>query len=129
MKTLAKRRTPHYRKAVYRALLSTHLVVPTERDEAQDGALVYAQEEPLHGRPVYVAFTSTKALERWRADDATHVEVEGTELFTVLANSDAASILINPQGDVGGELYAHEIKMLAEAAPRLKAWNAARRSE
>ena len=129
MKTLAKRRTPHYRKAVYRALLSTSLIVPTQRESADSPAFTYAQDEPLNGRPVYVAFTSTQALERWRPEDLNHVEVEGAELFTVLAGSDAASVLINPKGDIGGELYSHEIVMLAEAAPRLRAWNAARKAD
>jgi hypothetical protein len=39
-----------------------------------------------------------------------------------LASSSLASCLINPKGDVRGELYKHEVVMLAQAVPRLRAW-------
>ncbi len=43
------------------------------------------------------------------------------ELIEVLGASQIGSLLINPKGTVGGELYRHEVEMLADAIPRLKA--------
>ena len=107
---------------MYMVLLRSTLFVPTEADPEEADGERFAEEEPLHGRAVYTAFTSLKELSRWRPESADHTIMTGAELMTVLAPSDFASCLLNPGGDVRGELYKHEVVMLAEAVPRLQSW-------
>ena len=122
MTILARKRDEPSRKTMYRALLSARLYVPTEPDTDAVGSSHFAQDEPLHGRCVYVAFTSLADLERWRPESTEHTVMTGREFFPVLAQSDLGSCLINPKGDVRGELYAHEVVMLSDAVDKLQAW-------
>ena len=124
MKTLAKKRDEPSRKAVYMALLSATLYVPTEADPEQPDETRFAQDEPLHGRSVYVAFTSLSDLKRWHPEGTSHTTMQGRELFPILAQSELGSCLINPLGDIRGELYQHEVEMLSDAVDKLKAWRA-----
>jgi hypothetical protein len=119
---LSKRRDEASRKSMYMALLQATLYVPTEVDPDRPEGHRFAEAEPLHDEAVYTAFTSMDELTRWRPESATHTAMLGAELMTVLASSSLASCLINPKGDVRGELYKHEVVMLAQAVPRLRAW-------
>ncbi|MBD89703.1 MAG: hypothetical protein CL940_05170 [Deltaproteobacteria bacterium] len=122
MTKLARKRDEASRKSMYMVLLRATLCVPTEDDPDEAEGERFAQEEPLHGRDVYAAFTSLDELSRWRPESADHTTMTGAELVTILATCDFASLVINPGGDVRGELYKHEVQMLAEAVPRLRAW-------
>ena len=122
MSLLAKRRDEASRKSMYRLLLNATLYVPIEPDPEQPSGDRFAQDEPLHGQSVYAVFTSLDALARWRPESSAHTTMSGSELFPVLAESALGSCLINPQGDVRGELYRHEVQMLSEAVERLRAW-------
>jgi len=122
MVKLARVRDESSRKSMYMVLLRSTLYVPTEVDPDEGDGQRFAEEEPLHGRAVYTAFTSLEELSRWRPENADHTTMTGAELVTVLAPCDFASCLLNPGGDVRGELYKHEVVMLAEAVPRLRSW-------
>ena len=122
MKTLARKRDEPSRKAMYRALLNAELFIPLVAEGGGSLETRFAQDEPLHGRPVYVVFTSLKTLRGWHEEGAEHTTLKGDELFTLLAQSDIGSCLINPEHNIRGELYRHEVQMLAEAVTRLKAW-------
>ena len=106
---------------MYMALLRASLYVPTEPESGGQLQARFAQDEPLQGRPVFVAFTTRKALERWSADHDEHVMMKGTDLFPMLSTTKLGSVLINPKSDVGGELYRNEVQMLADAVPQLQA--------
>jgi len=121
MVKLAKRRDEASRKSMYMALLQATLYVPTEDDPDEDEGHRFAHDEPLHGKVVYAAFTSLDELRRWRPESEAHTTMTGAELMEVLAMSVFASCMLNPGGDVRGELYKHEVEMLAQAAGRLRA--------
>jgi hypothetical protein len=123
MIALARTRDEPSRKSMYRALLRATLYVPTEPDPQRADETRFAQDEPLHGRPVYVTFTSLEALQRWQPQGGAHTVMTGRELFPMLAESDLGSCLINPKGDIRGELYRHEVEMLSEAVTTLRAWH------
>ena len=129
MTTLARRRDEASRKAMYMALLQATLYVPVEPDPNAPEQTRLAEDEPLHGRPVYAVFTSMVALSKWRPQSAAHTTMKGTELFPVLAGSDVGSCLINPKGEVRGEVYRHEVEMLAAAVPKLQAWRTGQTEE
>ncbi len=122
MRTLARRRDDASRKAMYRALLHAKLFVPTEPHPERPSETRFSEDAPLHGKPVYVAFTSLGALRLWDPQSSAHTEMQGSELFPMLAQSEIGSCLINPKGDVRGELYRHEVLMLSDAVAKLRAW-------
>jgi hypothetical protein len=123
MTVLARKRDEPSRKSMYMALLHATLYVPTEADSEQPEGTRFAQDEPLHGRSVYMAFSSLAGLTRWRPESTSHTAMLGRELFPILAKSELGSCLINPLGDIRGELYRHEVEMLSEAVDRLRAWH------
>ena len=122
MKALARTRSERSRKAMYMALLRAELYVPTEASMGGRDEDVFAQDDPLHGNPVYVAFTSLEALRQWRPAEGSFTKMDGMTFFPILSESKAASVLLNPKGELGGELYRNEILVLAEAVPQLKSW-------
>ena len=126
MKNLARTRDEASRKQMYRALLAAELYVPLTVHSEGAVETRFAQDEPLHGKPVYVVFTSLATLRRWQEEPGEHSVLKGDELFTLLAKSDIGSCLINPLHKIRGELYRHEVQMLAEAVTRLKAWRGGR---
>ncbi len=121
IKTLARTRSERSRKAMYMALLRSQLYVPVDGGDG-GGVERFLQDQPLQGQPVYVVFTSLEALALWRPDHAEVVKMDGMSLFPALRDSQAASVLINPKGQLGGELYRNEISVLADAVPQLRAW-------
>lgn len=124
MKVLARKRDEPSRKSMYMALLTATLYVPTEVDPEHPDGTRFAQDEPLHGRSVYVAFTTLSDLKGWRPESISHTTMQGRELFPILAQTELGSCLINPLGDIRGELYQHEVEMLSEAVDKLDAWRA-----
>jgi len=119
IKQLAKDRNEMNRKSMYMALLHATLIVPIETSPEEDESLPFAKDEPLHNRPVYVAFTSVKAMRKWRPDHEEFQEIKGMELFPKLNTERIGSLLINPSNPIGGELYRNEVAVIAEAVPRL----------
>ena len=96
------------------------------RELGAGGQVRFAEDAPLHGKPVYGVFTSLGALRLWDPQSAAHTELKGDELFPMLAQSEIGSCLINPKGDIRGELYRHEVLMLSDAVERLRAWREGR---
>ncbi len=119
MKQLAGNRSEMNRKSMYMALLHATLVVPLEDSSEQDEPLPFAKDEPLHNLPVYVAFTSVKAMNKWRPEHEEFQEIKGMDLFPRLNAERIGSLLINPRNPIGGELYRNEVMVIAEAIPRL----------
>ena len=122
IRKLAKQRTPDNRKAMYMAVLRASFIIPTESATKNGDSAQFAQDAPLQGRPVFVAFTSVDAMKNWRPENEAHITMQGMDLMERLVVGPAASLLINPKNTVGGELYRNELKTLADAAPKLRAW-------
>ena len=119
IKHLAENRSEMNRKSMYMALLNATLIVPLEGSEVRESSLPFATDEPLHNLPVYVAFTSVKAMHKWRPEQEEFEEIQGMELFPKLNAERIGSLLINPSNTIGGELYRNEVAVIAEAVPRL----------
>ena len=69
IRKLAKQRTPDNRKAMYMAVLR-RLSSSQRRVRPRTGLAQFAQDAPLQGRPVFVAFTSVDAMKNWRPENA-----------------------------------------------------------
>ena len=110
IRELASSRSQQARNRMYSELLSAKLLVPTD---ASGELLAFGE---LEGRPVYGCFIDEQALLGWDPRGVAYKGVAGTALFMALTQTRAASMLINPQGRLGGELYRNEIDALADAA-------------
>ena len=109
MRRVSKERTMDARQSVYRALLRSELLVPLQ----ENGDMI--QMGTLGDRPVYAVFSDWNALRHWDPRGHRYEKVKGSPYFLGLAQTEAGSVLINPQGLVGGELYRNEILAIAGA--------------
>ena len=133
MRRLASERTPAARNRMYHCLMSATLLVPLRDDEVGpaidaegysevDATLAskFAVLETLGGESVLGAFVELDALHRLRPG-CLSARVRGWQLFPMLVSQRPASLLLNRGGSAGGEIYRHEIEMLAEAAGHWRA--------
>ena len=117
MRQLAKRSDMNLRKQVYFQLILTDLFIPLVGPDAAQ-ATSWLTDGDLGGRATYEVFSNLQELEK-RHPERGHTRIRGGAVFMELSSAGAGSVRINPGGAVGGELYGHEIQMLAEAAPRV----------
>lgn len=107
------------RTRLYRAMLEGALLLLV--DEAGAPSPVGA----LGGMPVFATFSDYAALRRHDPRAPAHARLEGRALFPLLMTHGVGSLLINPAGPVGGELYRNEVQTIADAcyrgAPRARA--------
>lgn len=106
---LAKSRAPELRRAMYREMLSARLLL---RLDDQGAPLVV---ETLQGWPVYAAFTDLLSLRLKEPRVGNYRVWRGRELFPALMDLKVGSLLINPGGRLGGELYRNEVETLARS--------------
>ncbi len=110
IRELSAKKTQRMRNRVYSELLSARLLVPID----ESGELQRFGD--LDGWDVFGCFTDAESLLGWDPRGMTYRLVDGTTLFPALMQTKVGSVLINPQGRLGGELYRNEIEALANAA-------------
>lgn len=118
MRVVAKGWDEDKRRAMYTEMLNATFLVPLD-EELDDGgddpeAFISFETHPS-GRPILGAFTDWSSLRLWSPRGAAYVPIHGSELFELVLEREPVSMRINPGGDVGGELYAHEVEMLVRA--------------
>jgi hypothetical protein len=119
MRDVAKPPFDHgLRIALYNALVNATFLVPLAEDGDEDEPLVL---ESLKDRPVWGVFSQLDELRAWRPRGWEWAALHGSELFPRAHEAGIASLRINPDGLVGGELYAHEVASLTEAVRRHRA--------
>lgn len=110
MRALAKVRDMPARNKVYGSLLGADLLVVVA-----DGAPRVVDD--LSGWDVMACFSDFDQLLAWDPRSPDVRQLPGYQLFPMLAQLPrVGSLLINPRGAVGGELYRNEIQALAKAA-------------
>jgi hypothetical protein len=109
IRVLSKSRDDASRQAMYRNMARGRFLLPIEADGAPR---VFGD---LTGWPVYGVFTDEPALERWDPRGTRYEVLHARQLFPRLARLPLGSLLINPDGQIGGELYRNEVEMLAAA--------------
>jgi len=127
MQRVSEGEKPKARQALYQELLKSTLLIPIEGEleghepgrwvtlsEGMDVAFVTARDS--EGQVAFMAFTDPGTLRSWRPEGSRYVALGGPDLFALALNNDAAAILVNPAGPVGGEITRREIQMLAEGA-------------
>jgi hypothetical protein len=119
MRQVAKGFDEAVRRAMYTELLNATLLVPIdpEHDEDAEGSPAFFDFETHAGtgRPTLGAFTDWASLRLWEPRGHEYWPIHGSELFEMALERNPVSLRINPDGDIGGELYAHEVEMLVRA--------------
>ena len=116
MRTLSLKRDWDARRALYSALLSSTMLVPIDPD-------VVTHDEPIEvdrlGKfPVIAAFTDIDSLRLWQPRGAPYRAMAVSELVPAAVTRRVGSLLINPRGIVGGELYINELESMDGALKR-----------
>jgi hypothetical protein len=123
MRTLARARDMPSRHRVYEGVLNANFLVPLEPGvdpDADPEELLHLAEDERFGRSLPV-FTDWRHLRWWQPCGWDFIEMHGFEVFPAAAARTVASVRINPDGRIGGELYAHEIDTLVQAIRRHRA--------
>lgn len=106
----AGKRSPEARNSLYRALLRSTFLL---RVDAQDQPLSVGK---LQSWEVFAAFSSLDALRVYAPTVDGFKTMPGRTLFPALLDFKVGSLLIDPGGRLGGELYRNELETLARAA-------------
>lgn len=118
MRKVAKQRDEPTRHAMYSEMLNASFLVPMDPevdDDAEDSEAIMALEVQPSGRPILGAFTDWGSLRLWSPCGCDYAPIHGSDLFGLAVDRNAASVRINPEGDVGGELHRNEVDMLVNA--------------
>ena len=114
------------RRAMYSAMLNATYLVPLalELDDDAEGSEAFHDFETHDsGRPTLGAFTDWDSLRMWEPRGHAYWSIHGSELFEMAHERRPISMRINPNGDVGGELYGHEVEMLVRAVETFRRRN------
>lgn len=115
MRALSVRRDWDARRALYSALLDATLLIPTDPETTSDEPL---EVERLGTFPVIAGFTDIDALRMWNPRGVPYRATPVAELVPRALAMRVGSLLINPRGLVGGELYLNELESLDGALKR-----------
>lgn len=117
MRAVAKRREDEVRRAMYTQLLNATFLVPIDPDDedAEGAEAFFAFETHQGDRPTLGVFSDWSSLRLWEPRGHDYWPIHGSVLFEMALERNPLTLRINPNGDVGGELYAHEVEMLVRA--------------
>jgi hypothetical protein len=110
IRALSRQRDTPTRNSMYRQMLRARFFLPKNPDGRP------TTFGDLQGATVYGVFTDSDALRWWNPLWPDREIVSGRSLFPMMARTGLGSLLINPGGRVGGELYRNEVQMLADTA-------------
>lgn len=118
MRMLALRRDMDARHRVYTMVMNGTFLVPTDPEAV-------TVDEPrtidrLGQFPVIAGFTDLDSLRLWQPKGAPFVTMPGARLVPLAVARRVGSLLINPKGNIGGELYINELQSIDEALRRRK---------
>lgn len=114
MRLLSLKRDWDTRKLVYQALLATSLLVAIDPDNGGEPL----EAGSLGQFPSWAAFSDIDALRLWQPKGAPFRVTRVDELVPKAVDKRIGSLLINPKGNVGGELYINELESLHGAIQR-----------
>ncbi len=116
MRVLSKQRDWDARRALYSALLSSTMLVPIDPEESNRNIPI--EVDRLGKFPVIAAFTDIDSLRLWQPRGAPYKAMAISDLVPWAVAQRVGSLLINPRGLVGGELYINELESLDGALKR-----------
>ena len=119
MRTLSLKRDWDARRALYSALLGSTMLIPIDPELlAHEDVIEPIEVDRLGKFPVIAAFTDIDSLRLWQPRGAPYRAIAVTELVPQAVARRVGSLLINPKGLVGGELYINELESMNDALKR-----------
>ncbi|HLT38691.1 MAG TPA: SseB family protein, partial [Enhygromyxa sp.] len=115
MRRVAKGWDQAIRRAMYTEMLNATFLVPITEGDAEGSDAFVDLETHTSGRPTLGAFTDWASLRLWEPRGCAYWPIHGSSLFEMAMDRKPVTMRINPDGDIGGELYAHEVEMLVRA--------------
>ncbi len=117
MRRVAKGWDEAIRRAMYTQMLNATFLVPIDPtlDDAEGSEAFFDFETHESGRPTLGAFTDWSSLRLWQPRGCAYWPIHGSQLFEMAVDRNPVTMRINPGGDIGGELYLHEVQMLVRA--------------
>lgn len=127
MRQVAKGFDENTRRAMYTEMLNATFLVPLDPNRSDDAEgseaffdfETHASSRPTRPtqptRPILGAFTDWASLRLWEPRGFAYWPIHGSSLFEMAMDRNPVTMRINPDGDIGGELYAHEVEMLVRA--------------
>jgi hypothetical protein len=118
MRKVAKGWDEAVRRAMYTEMLNATFLMPLDPNLGEDaeGSEAFLDFETHEsGRPTLGVFTDWASLRLWEPRGHGYWAIHGSQLFEMVLERNPVTLRINPNGDVGGELYAHEVEMLVRA--------------
>ena len=116
MKALAHRRDMDSRHRVYAAVMNGTFLVPT--NPAGRSADEPLEVDRLGAFPVIAAFSEIDSLRLWQPRGWPFALVPGARLVPLAVARRVGSLLLNPRGNIGGELYINELESIEGALRR-----------
>ena len=112
MRALSQKRTHDLRIQLYREFLNTTFLLALDESKAP---LVIEQLATLS---CFAVFTDDKSVRCWNPRGSELKKAYGFEIIIEIMPHNPGSLIINPQGNISGELYKKELQTLAKAAQR-----------
>ncbi len=116
MRTLSVKRDWDTRRALYSALLASTVLVPIDPEVTDHDEPI--EVDRLGTFPVIAAFTDIDSLRLWQPRGVPYKAMAVTDLVPAAVVRRVGSLLINPRGVVGGELYINELESMDGALKR-----------
>lgn len=124
MREVAKGWDEAKRRSMYSNMLNATFLVPIDLEPDPDAegsdAFVVFETHPS-GRPTLGVFTDWTSLRLWEPRGHEYWPIHASRLFAMALERHPVTLRINPNGDIGGELYNHEIEMLVRAVKSVQA--------
>jgi len=116
MRRLATTRDHGDRIQLYNTLVNATLLVPfaPAAPDSADGPDAWCELDGDPSKPVFAAFTDWPHLRMWSLEFTEYQPLHGAEFLEEIIATPAAGLRINPSGEVGGELFRHELETIVK---------------
>ena len=112
MRTLSQKRTHELRLEVYRMFINATFMLAINDDGTP------REVDTLAKLPCFAVFTDDKSLRCWDPRGTLWKKMYGFEVINAIMKHNPGSLIINPRGNISGELYKNELQTLANATKR-----------
>jgi hypothetical protein len=119
---LSRSRSDDDRRRLYAELVNATLLMPIQFDEETQTELPDPfVVDTFEGHPVYAVFSDWPALRQWNPRGWPYEAIHGSDFFERMAQLQCGGIRVNPDGDLGGELYFSEVRIIIEGVRAYRA--------
>lgn len=112
MRALSQKRTHELRLQLYQEFINTTFLLAV--DEQNTPLIV----EKLANLPCFAVFTDDTSVRCWDPRGTLWKQLYGFEVIAEIMQHNPGSLIINPQGNISGELYKNELQTLYRATQR-----------